>query len=563
MVKISDVCPMPKISDMSESRSSIGGASSEFGAIMQKSMSAKSDNGKAIGNSTEKSGGNAEDSAEKNTDASLQSGENAESAASMCMNMQIVPQIEQAVTVSDISPEIQNDVIECVGGISDVDSLAQIPNDTAYNANVDLSAEYGAVGEVVADVLADLPDSISDDWQIPDSGLYKGMDLSGQAEVKQTAVQNIALQAEQPNEQINEPIYELVSDKNAVLTSDYKSSAFTENEQPPPLTDNVQNGLKASDISDAAAKVPLNGDIESRPVVDMYNRKVYLDELPQESMENLIADVSDDTDISDTYRIADFKQGFDNVSGSAEFVGYADTADIYQNAELKPKFADAKADNVLQPAVEVNNIDTKAVVDSDGDGIQSVGRIGAAGGMNVKNTAESDIFDAESAVNVSSEAVSSYSGVITDSVENVVPFEEVSQTESVKNQIVDEIYSKFNAGETDFQIEIKPQELGTVTVKMAVKSAELVIELIAHDSRTQNIIISNSNEIKSILQSQLNQDVTVEVVPEENNAWHYDDSQSQNAQTQQQEAQQQKNEDDSNNNLTVDFVTLMQMLSKK
>lgn len=127
--------------------------------------------------------------------------------------------------------------------------------------------------------------------------------------------------------------------------------------------------------------------------------------------------------------------------------------------------------------------------------------------------------------------------------------------ENVKTQILTEIYDKFQNGINQFEIKLKPNELGEVTVKMAVKGSELVIELVAHDSKTEQIILSSSNEIKEILQSQLNQTVVIDFVDNDNAQFNYNDGGQNNEQQQPENEQNQRQTEQ--NNLTDDFVSLI------
>ena len=158
-------------------------------------------------------------------------------------------------------------------------------------------------------------------------------------------------------------------------------------------------------------------------------------------------------------------------------------------------------------------------------------------------------------------AIHSFSSTATQSVEKIDTAVNVGEVESVKNQIINEIVDKFQNGVDDFEIQIAPKELGTVTVKMVVKSSELVIELVAQDAKTQNIILSSSNEIKEILQNQLNQNVTVEFVDNDSAQFNYDGSANQNDEANQNNEQNQK-DNDKNNSFTSDFLSIMQSVQK-
>ena len=126
--------------------------------------------------------------------------------------------------------------------------------------------------------------------------------------------------------------------------------------------------------------------------------------------------------------------------------------------------------------------------------------------------------------------------------------------ENVKTQILTEIYDKFQSGINDFEIRLKPNELGEVTVKMAVKGSELVIELVAHDAKTEQIILSSSNEIKEILQTQLNQTVVIDFVDNDNAQFDYNDGRQSGKQHHENGQNQTQDEQ---NNLTDAFMSLM------
>ena len=617
MVNLSDVCAVPMLADMPDAKVDFGGESGEFGVLMQKSLAVKGDVGENVENTAQNRDDNAcAENAEVDEKPDVsQDNMIVGTAAPVFINQQIIPTLEPSVVVVDLTSEAPTDVIGAVDGISVADSAdsvistadSAVQTDTVTANNADLAEKSDIIPDFspktvqsvdvqqnTYDVRADLPlqnVEISEDDQFEFAADAANGQISDVDSAVPTEKQSVPL-ADRVHLSDNEPIanneplsYAKPLSETEPLAdtplankplSDYsplaESKPITEpvtfadteqipqNEQPIVLADYAKSSEPIIDeqhsvSADAYQPVATADSIDNRPAVEMFNRKVYLDQMPQEN-KAIIADNASDNSAN---AIAD--NAADNISDNiADVSAFADkmpiAADVKISAQnvMQKSDADEKSVNVLQTA---EKFDAMPKIANDLRDTAATVQIGE------NNAAAKDSKDLDLPLNLSSDIVSSYSDVSVNTVVGAEQVENVPQAESVKNQIIEQIYDKFNAGETEFQIEIKPQELGTVTVKMAVKGTEMVIELIARDSRTQNIIISNSNEIKSILQDQLNHNVTVEVVHDENGSRYYDESDSQHAQPQQQDNQQQKNDDDGNNNLTVDFVTLMQMLSKQ
>ena len=612
MVNLSDVCAVPMLADMPDAKVDFGGESGEFGVLMQKSLAVKGDVGENVENTAQNRDDNAcAENAEVDEKPDVsQDNMIVGTAAPVFINQQIIPTLEPSVVVVDLTSEAPTDVIGAVDGISVADSAdsvistadSAVQTDTVTANNADLAEKSDIIPDFspktvqsvdvqqnTYDVRADLPlqnVEISEDDQFEFAADAANGQISDVDSAVPTEKQSVPL-ADRVHLSDNEPIanngplsetkpladtplanIEPLSDYSPLAESKPLTEPVTfadteqipQNEQPIVLADYAKSSEPIIDeqhsvSADAYQPVATADSIDNRPAVEMFNRKVYLDQMPQEN-KAIIADNASDNSAN---AIAD--NAADNISDNiADVSAFADkmpiAADVKISAQnvMQKSDADEKSVNVLQTA---EKFDAMPKIANDLRDTAATVQIGE------NNAAAKDSKDLDLPLNLSSDIVSSYSDVSVNTVVGAEQVENVPQAESVKNQIIEQIYDKFNAGETEFQIEIKPQELGTVTVKMAVKGTEMVIELIARDSRTQNIIISNSNEIKSILQDQLNHNVTVEVVHDENGSRYYDESDSQHAQPQQQDNQQQKNDDDGNNNLTVDFVTLMQMLSKQ
>lgn len=152
----------------------------------------------------------------------------------------------------------------------------------------------------------------------------------------------------------------------------------------------------------------------------------------------------------------------------------------------------------------------------------------------------------------------------------VIPVSDSSSSvqKSVSSQLTDSITSNLKNGKQEFQIDLYPKDLGKVSVKLASENGILTVEIMAANPKTQSLLLSGSNEIKSILQASTHQPVQVDA--SQNKQW-YDQPQHHNSQSnaQQQEDKQQHNNNrtlfdkDDDSISTVDFLSVMRQLSVK
>ncbi len=139
------------------------------------------------------------------------------------------------------------------------------------------------------------------------------------------------------------------------------------------------------------------------------------------------------------------------------------------------------------------------------------------------------------------------------------------------SQITDQIAVNYKAGNPQFQMELHPQNLGKVSVKLSMQGGLLTVEIAAANPKTQSMLMASSDQIKSVLQSTVDQPVRV-LEPAPDKLWYQQQdqsSQSQSQQQQQQEKQQQHrnissylNSQDSDIT-TGDFLTVMQQLRQQ
>ena len=138
------------------------------------------------------------------------------------------------------------------------------------------------------------------------------------------------------------------------------------------------------------------------------------------------------------------------------------------------------------------------------------------------------------------------------------------------SQITDQIAVNYKAGNPQFQMELHPQNLGKVSVKLSMQSGILTVEIAAANPKTQSMLMASSDQIKSVLQSTVDQPVRV-LEPAPDKLWYQQQDQSSQSQSQQQQQEKQQqhrnvssylNSQDSDIT-TGDFLTVMQQLRQQ
>lgn len=140
----------------------------------------------------------------------------------------------------------------------------------------------------------------------------------------------------------------------------------------------------------------------------------------------------------------------------------------------------------------------------------------------------------------------------------------------VSTQLAHQITSNYRAGNSQFSIDLYPQELGKVSVKMVAQNGVLTVEIAASNPKTQSMLMSNTGEIKSILQSSVDQPVQVMQSSQEK-AWYQQQEQSGQSYARQQQQEQQKENRENrvyfdakiSGSATEDFLAVMQQLNPK
>lgn len=133
----------------------------------------------------------------------------------------------------------------------------------------------------------------------------------------------------------------------------------------------------------------------------------------------------------------------------------------------------------------------------------------------------------------------------------------------VFHQVANAITENLKTGKQQFQVDLYPQSLGKVTVKLISENGLLTVELAASNPKTQSLLLSNSGDIRSILQSSANQQVVVQ--SQQAPSWYGQQqgghSGEQQQQQQQQNGQNPQNAQNENSNVIFsagDFLNLLQ-----
>lgn len=138
----------------------------------------------------------------------------------------------------------------------------------------------------------------------------------------------------------------------------------------------------------------------------------------------------------------------------------------------------------------------------------------------------------------------------------------------VSSQVADAVVQNFKAGKQQFQVDLYPQSLGKVSVKLLAENGTLTIEIAAANPKTQSLLASSSGEIRSLLHASTGQ--TVQVTAQQPGSQQYPDHSGAWQQQQQQSSSQQQQEnaerraaaiwysaDNSTGLSTADFLTVL------
>ncbi|HEX3018390.1 MAG TPA: flagellar hook-length control protein FliK [Caproicibacter sp.] len=203
----------------------------------------------------------------------------------------------------------------------------------------------------------------------------------------------------------------------------------------------------------------------------------------------------------------------------------------------------------LQTAMQLNPSSEKTQNAAQQQTVQSIQT-----SSNTAETAKGSAVQTEESLKVSdaqdkkSEQTSDNSGAgakqLTDLYSNgkvVVKVSDVSKQVKtpVTHQVANAVTEGLKNGKQELKIDLYPQSLGKVSVKLSTENGILTVEIAAANPRTQSLLASSSDEIKTILQSTTGQNIQI-TKPQQNSQYYGQDGNSaqQNAQQQQQQQQQ-------------------------
>lgn len=153
---------------------------------------------------------------------------------------------------------------------------------------------------------------------------------------------------------------------------------------------------------------------------------------------------------------------------------------------------------------------------------------------------------------------------LTQLVEKVAPKADV-QTKEVLSQVLKQIDTNLKSNNKEFTFNLHPKDLGKIAVKMAIKEGLLIVDIVASSAKTQSILATNSNQIRTILESQLSQQQSQFVDASQNfesSDYLQKHSQNQNANHGNQNQENNQSKQDSNETSTEDFLSVMKMVSQ-
>ncbi|WP_411676483.1 flagellar hook-length control protein FliK [Caproicibacter sp.] len=97
---------------------------------------------------------------------------------------------------------------------------------------------------------------------------------------------------------------------------------------------------------------------------------------------------------------------------------------------------------------------------------------------------------------------------------------EAAQAPSPVHQVANTAAYQLQNGKNEFQMDLYPQSLGKVSLKMTSQNGLLTVEILAADPKTQSLLLSGSAEIRTILQASTGQNVQT-VIPNQQAAQWY------------------------------------------
>lgn len=93
------------------------------------------------------------------------------------------------------------------------------------------------------------------------------------------------------------------------------------------------------------------------------------------------------------------------------------------------------------------------------------------------------------------------------------------QKPSAVRQVAQTAVQQLKQGKKEFEVELYPQSLGKVSVKLSSENGILTVEIMASNPKTQSLLLSGSEDIRSMLQSSTGQNVNL-IQAEQSGGWY-------------------------------------------
>ena len=150
-----------------------------------------------------------------------------------------------------------------------------------------------------------------------------------------------------------------------------------------------------------------------------------------------------------------------------------------------------------------------------------------------------------------------------ETVSDSAAVSEAETSHSVCRQITEQVTACVKSGDSEFVMQLYPKHLGKITVKMTVENNMLVVEIAAANPSTQSLLATHSQDIRSILQAEVNPHAQVSVFAEEKPLYDQNDQESAHHQQGHETPEHQNHKNRENEQpLTEDFLTMMRYINQ-
>lgn len=130
-----------------------------------------------------------------------------------------------------------------------------------------------------------------------------------------------------------------------------------------------------------------------------------------------------------------------------------------------------------------------------------------------------------------------------------------------QTQIADEVKMHLTEGKSEFTMQLNPEHLGKVSVKLISENGMLTVELHAENPRTHSLLLSSSDEIQALLQNATN--TTTQVIASSQSQGMQQNYTQQEEQQEKASQQQQQSKPQQQDSETVDFEAILRELQAK